>query len=85
MIKRFAEKQTVVRQSSRTETTPLSTSYEACAKLRKEREDETAAFADARAKAARQDRCQHKLSVSKEKQSLTKPGLFLTHIFSKFF
>jgi len=51
--KLFPEKETVKRPSNATETTPLSSSNELCRKLRRERQDETGAFSDASATAAR--------------------------------
>ena len=91
---RRVERHVLVRVSSRTETTPLSLSNELCGKLREERLDETADFADARAKAARLcsitkvlnrqrilfsvDRCQHILFA---KRRMTKSGLLPTHTF----
>jgi hypothetical protein len=41
--------------------------------------DGTSTFADARAQAARLDRCQHRSFVAR--RGLTEPGLFLTHTY----
>jgi len=53
MTRRSEEIQIPAKESSATETTPLSPSNEQCGKQGRERKDETSVFADARAQAAR--------------------------------
>ena len=77
----FPEKETVMRPSNATETTPLSLSNELCRKLRRERQDETGAFSDASATAARykSDVSTHGSSRKRNdvRQNLAYPRLFL--------